>query len=82
MNSFSFKQLFGCVGVLTLVGCAVYGAEAWLGHVEMFSVVARTLVSVTFEAQGLKVGEVILATVLSRHDMVNLDSPLIRRDAA
>jgi hypothetical protein len=27
----------------TLVGCAVYGAEAWLGNVEMFSVVARTL---------------------------------------
>jgi hypothetical protein len=27
----------------TLVGCAFYGAEAWLGNVEMFSVVARTL---------------------------------------
>jgi hypothetical protein len=27
----------------TLVGCAVYGTEAWLGNVEMFSVVARTL---------------------------------------
>jgi hypothetical protein len=27
----------------TLVGCALYGAEAWLGNVEVFSVFARTL---------------------------------------
>ena len=27
----------------TLVGCAVFGAEAWLGNVELFSVFARTL---------------------------------------
>jgi hypothetical protein len=27
----------------TLLGCAVYGAEAWLGNVELFSVFARTL---------------------------------------
>jgi hypothetical protein len=27
----------------TLVGCAVYGAEAWFGNVELFSVFARTL---------------------------------------
>jgi hypothetical protein len=29
--------------VATLVGCAVFGAEAWLGNVELFSVFARTL---------------------------------------
>jgi hypothetical protein len=29
--------------VVTLAGCAVYGAEAWLGNVEVFSVLARTL---------------------------------------
>jgi hypothetical protein len=29
--------------VATLVGCALFGAEAWLGHVELFSVFARTL---------------------------------------
>jgi hypothetical protein len=29
--------------VATLVGCALYGAEAWLGNVEVFSVFARTL---------------------------------------
>jgi hypothetical protein len=28
--------------VATLVGCAVYGAEAWLGNVELFSVLSRT----------------------------------------
>jgi hypothetical protein len=27
----------------TLVGCALYGAEAWFGNVELFSVFARTL---------------------------------------
>jgi hypothetical protein len=27
----------------TLIGCALFGAEAWLGNVELFSVVARTL---------------------------------------
>jgi hypothetical protein len=27
----------------TLVGCALYGAETWLGNVEVFSVFARTL---------------------------------------
>jgi len=27
----------------TLIGCALVGAEAWLGNVELFSVVARTL---------------------------------------
>jgi len=27
----------------TLVGCALFGAEAWLGNVELFSVLARTL---------------------------------------
>jgi hypothetical protein len=29
--------------VVTLAGCAVFGAEAWLGNVELFSVFARTL---------------------------------------
>lgn len=29
--------------VATLAGCAVYGAEAWLGNVELFSVLSRTL---------------------------------------
>jgi hypothetical protein len=29
--------------VATLVGCALYGAEAWLGNVELFSVFSRTL---------------------------------------
>ena len=29
--------------VATLVGCAVFGAEAWFGNVELFSVFARTL---------------------------------------
>jgi len=29
--------------VATLVGCALFGAEAWLGNVELFSVFARTL---------------------------------------
>ena len=29
--------------IATLVGCALYGAEAWLGNVELFSVFARTL---------------------------------------
>jgi hypothetical protein len=29
--------------VVTLAGCAVYGAEAWLGNVELFSVFSRTL---------------------------------------
>jgi hypothetical protein len=29
--------------VATLVGCALYGAETWLGNVELFSVFARTL---------------------------------------
>ena len=29
--------------IATLVGCALYGAEAWLGNVELFSVLARTL---------------------------------------
>jgi hypothetical protein len=29
--------------IVTLVGCAVFGAEAWLGNVELFSVFARTL---------------------------------------
>jgi hypothetical protein len=28
--------------VATLVGCALYGAEAWLGNVELFSVLSRT----------------------------------------
>ena len=28
--------------IATLVGSAVYGAEAWLGNVELFSVFART----------------------------------------
>jgi hypothetical protein len=27
----------------TLIGCALYGAEAWFGNVELFSVFARTL---------------------------------------
>ncbi len=27
----------------TLIGCALFGAEAWLGNVELFSVLARTL---------------------------------------
>ena len=30
-------------GIATLVGSAVFGAEAWLGNVELFSVFARTL---------------------------------------
>ena len=46
-----------------------------------FNALARTLVRIAFEAQCLKIGQVILATVLSWHDMVNLNSPLIRRDA-
>ena len=29
--------------VATLIGCAVYGAEAWFANVELFSVFARTL---------------------------------------
>ena len=29
--------------VATLVGCALYGAETWLGNVELFSVLSRTL---------------------------------------
>jgi hypothetical protein len=29
--------------LVTLVGCALYGAEAWFGNVELFSVFARTL---------------------------------------
>jgi hypothetical protein len=29
--------------IATLVGCALYGAETWLGNVELFSVFARTL---------------------------------------
>src|SRR6478752_3364698 len=29
--------------VATLIGCAIFGAEAWLGNVELFSVLARTL---------------------------------------
>ena len=29
--------------VATLIGCALFGAEAWLGNVELFSVFARTL---------------------------------------
>jgi hypothetical protein len=29
--------------IATLVGCALFGAEAWLGRVEVFSVFARTL---------------------------------------
>jgi hypothetical protein len=29
--------------ILTLVGCALFGAETWLGNVELFSVFARTL---------------------------------------
>ncbi|MDX6476306.1 MAG: hypothetical protein QOH95_1817 [Gaiellaceae bacterium] len=29
--------------VATLVGCALYGAEVWLGNVELFSVLSRTL---------------------------------------
>ena len=29
--------------VATLAGCAVFGAEAWLGNVELFSVFSRTL---------------------------------------
>ena len=29
--------------IATLVGCAVYGAEAWFSNVELFSVFARTL---------------------------------------
>jgi hypothetical protein len=29
--------------IATLVGCVLYGAEAWLGNVELFSVFARTL---------------------------------------
>jgi hypothetical protein len=29
--------------VATLVGCALYGAEAWFGNVDVFSVFARTL---------------------------------------
>jgi hypothetical protein len=29
--------------IATLVGCAVYGAEAWFANVELFSVFARTL---------------------------------------
>lgn len=29
--------------VATLAGCALFGAEAWLGNVELFSVFARTL---------------------------------------
>jgi hypothetical protein len=29
--------------VVTLAGCAVFGAEAWLGNVELFSVFSRTL---------------------------------------
>jgi hypothetical protein len=28
--------------VATLVGCAIYGAETWLGNVELFSVLSRT----------------------------------------
>jgi hypothetical protein len=28
--------------IATLVGCALYGAETWLGNVELFSVVSRT----------------------------------------
>jgi hypothetical protein len=28
---------------VTLIGCVLYGAEAWLGNVELFSVFARTL---------------------------------------
>jgi hypothetical protein len=28
--------------VVTLVGCALYGAEAWLGNVELFSVLSRS----------------------------------------
>jgi hypothetical protein len=29
--------------IATLVGCALYGAETWLGNIELFSVFARTL---------------------------------------
>jgi hypothetical protein len=46
------------------------------------NVVTRALISVASEAQGLEIGEVILATVLPWHDMVNLNSSLIRRHTA
>ena len=46
------------------------------------NVVTRTLISVTFKAEGLKISEVILAAMPSRHDMINLNSSFIRRDAA
>jgi hypothetical protein len=36
------------------------------------------LIGVTFEAQSLKIGYVIIAAALSRQDVINFDSPLIR----
>ena len=44
-------------------------------------IVTGSLVGVAFEAQRLKVSQVILASVLSRNDMVHFDGSLVRRNA-
>jgi hypothetical protein len=55
--------------------------ESLSDYPEIF-IVARTFIRVALEAKGLEIGEVILTAVFSWHNMINLNSPLIRRDAA
>jgi hypothetical protein len=53
--------------------------ERMLSRITRKSMSSRApLIGVTFEAQSLKIGYVILAAALSRQDVINFDSPLIR----
>ena len=45
-------------------------------------IIARALVGIAFEAQCLKVSQVVLAAVFSRNDMVHLNGSFICRNAA
>jgi len=39
----TLSLLLVAYAIATLLGCALFGAETWLGHAELFSVFARTL---------------------------------------
>jgi hypothetical protein len=45
-------------------------------------IVTRTLVGVAFEAKRLKIGQIVLASVLARDDMIHFNGSLICRNAA
>jgi hypothetical protein len=44
-------------------------------------VVTGTLVRIAFEAKRLKIGQIVLATVFARDNMIDLDSSLVCRNA-